>query len=203
MLRALFVLCLAVQGGPLDEYRKADFSQKKGKFDDGCRRRILLESELIRAGKPELIRPALKDPNRDVRAFGATALGILGDKPSAGAIAELAKSDPDPLVRGMAVQALGWLKAGAEAVQAAKSDKSADVQFLARVAEGHFKDPTDYAAKVREAYKAGIKPEEMASARVGQPAPDFAALDSEGRPFKLSDVLRKQVVVLTFQLADW
>jgi hypothetical protein len=199
----LSCLVLALQGQPFDQYRKADFSQKKGKPDDGWKRRITLEFDIIRAGKPETLRTGLKDTSRDVRAFAATALGTLGDKASAEALGGLAKSDPDALVRGMAVQALGWLKAGAEAIQAAKSDKSGDVQFLARVAEGHLKDATDYAAQVREAYKVGIKIEEMATAHVGKPAPDFAATDSEGRAFKLSDILKKRVVVLTFQLADW
>lgn len=187
----------------MDDYRKADFAQKKGKPDDGWKKRILLEGEIIRAGKVEPLRAALADPNRDVRAFAATALGILADKGAAAQIESLARRDPDPLVRGMAIQALGWLKAGAEAVQAARSDESKDVQFLAGVAEGHLKDPVDHASKLRDAYKIPLKPEEIASAQVGKPAPDFSALDSDGKTFKLSEVLKKEVVVLTFQLADW
>jgi hypothetical protein len=203
MMRTVLALALLLQGSPLEEYRKADFGQKKGRPDDGWKRRILLEGEIVRSGKPEPIRAALADPNRDVRASAATALGILGDKDSVAKIEALARSDSDPLVRGMAVQALGWLKAGAATIQAAKSDESRDVQFLAAAAEGRLKDPTDYAAKVLEAYRAALKPEELASAEVGKPSPDFAAIDSDGKPFKLSDILKKRVVVLTFQLADW
>jgi hypothetical protein len=45
-------LVLALQGEPFDPYRKADFSPKRGKSDDGWKRRIALEFDLIRVGKP-------------------------------------------------------------------------------------------------------------------------------------------------------
>lgn len=202
-MRYLLLLVLLVQSSPADEYRKVDFAQKQGKFDDACRKRIALEFEMIRTGKPDLLRPALKDPNRDVRAFAAATLGILGDKASAASIAQLAKEDSDAVVRVMALQGLGWLKAGPDVINAAKSDSNRDVKFMAGVAEAHLKDPRDFAAMVREAYKAPLKPEEIASAQLGKPAPDFSVTDSDGNPFKLSAVLKKQIVVLAFQLADW
>lgn len=200
---ASFSIILLLQAQWIDEYRKADFSQKKGKPDEGWKRRIALEFEILRAGKVEPLRAGLKDPSPNVRAFSASGLGILADRGSAEALSGLVHADPDAMVRGMAVQALGWLKAGANAVEAAKSDKSGDVQFLAGVAAGHLNDPVDYAAQVREAYKDALRMEEMATARPGKFAPDFAATDSDGRPFKLSDVLTKKVIVLTFQIADW
>ena len=123
-----------LQGDLLEEYRKADFSQKMGVFDDACRTRIALEYKIIQAGRPASIRLALKDPRRNVRAFAATALGILGDGKSASAVAGLARNDPDAMVRGMAVQTLGWLKAERAVIDAAASDKSRDVRFLAKVA---------------------------------------------------------------------
>lgn len=194
---------LLPQGNPLDAYRRADFNQKKGKFDAKCRDRILVEHALIRAGKPELLRPGLKDRNRNVRAFSATALGILGDRRSGPAISSLAMMDPDPLVRGQALQALAWLKDGSAAIQKAKSDRDGDVKFMARMAEGQLKDPFNYGKQVRDAYKLGLKPGQINTAKIGRPALDFAAIDHNGRPFKLSSVLRRKVIVLTFQLADW
>ncbi len=202
-VRYALLAILALQGSPLDEYRKSDFAPKKGKVDDAWKKRILLEFELVRAGKPELLRPALKDPSKEVRAFAAGALGILGDQASAAPLAELAKADPDAMVRIMALQGLGWLRAGPEAVEAARSDSNRDVVFMAGVADLHLKDPKDHAAVVREAYTAPLRLEELASARVGAPAPDFSALDSTGAPFQLSSVLKKEIVVLTFQIADW
>ena len=85
----------------------------------------------------------------------------------------------------------------------AKSDKAWNVRWLSKVAEGQLKSKVDYAAKVRKAYEAGITRKEMGTARVGSPAPDFSALDIDGKPFKLGDVVKKKIVVLTFQVADW
>jgi len=103
----------------------------------------------------------------------------------------------------MALQSLGWMKSGAKAIQAGKRDRNRDVKFVAKVAEGHLSDRFDYAKQVRDAYKVGIKKDEMATAVVGKPAPDFTATTMSGRKFKLSSVLKKKVVILLFQLADW
>lgn len=197
------VACFLLQADWIGEFRKLDLAEKKGKFDDACKTRVELEFKIIQAGKPEPLRTALKDANRDVRALAARSLGILGDKASAAAIAELAKSDPDALVRCMALQALGWLKAGNELLPALKADKNRDVAFMAGNLEAYLKDPADHAGKVRDAYKAPLKREDLAAAKVGQPAPDFAAVDSDGKPFRLSDYLKKKPIVLMFQIADW
>ena len=110
---------------------------------------------------PPLVRPGLKDKNKNVRAFSAVALGILGDRASVPAITTMAMMDPDPLVRGQALQALAWLKNGSAAIQKGKSDRDGDVKFMARMAEGQLKDRFDYGKQVRDAYKLGIKPEEI------------------------------------------
>ena len=203
MACSTLLLMAILQGNLLEEYRRADFSQKKGAFDDSCRTRMALEYQIIQAGSLAKIRPALQDPNRNVRAFAVTALGILEDRKSVSAVAGLAKNDPDAMVRGMAVQTLGWLKAGEEVIASAASDKSRDVRFLAKVAKGHLGDPVDYAAQVRKAYKAMLPAKKMGVARVGRPAPDFSAVDTEGRLFTLSSHIGKRIVVITFQLADW
>jgi len=202
-MRSVPFLFLLAQSTLMEEYRKVDFSQKQGKFDEVCRKRLGLEFELIRRGDPEPFRTGLKDPSRDVRGFAAAALGILEDRASAASLARLAQEDPDVHVRLMALQGLGWLKAGEDVIIAAKSDPNRDVRFMASVAEAHLKDARDLAARVREAYTVPLRPEEMGSAQVGKPAPDFAVTDCDGRPFRLSAVLKKQVVVLAFQLADW
>jgi len=72
------------------------------------------------------------------------------------------------------------------------------VQWAAMMAAGQLKSDTDYAAQVRKAYAVGIKREAMASAQVGQPAPDFTAETSDGKPFKLSAVLGKKPIVIYF-----
>jgi HEAT repeat protein len=191
----------------IEEYRKADFGDQKNfpVLDDAYRNRIALEFELIRSGRIEPLRNALRDPNRYVRAFAINALGILGDHESEETIAKmLADPDIDSMVGGAAVQALGWLKRGLEAVQSARATSRTVYPHLLDIAERQIKDPIDHAAKVREAYQLGLRRDELGSAEVGKPAPDFTAIDTDNKPFRLADVLkRNRVVVLAFVSADW
>jgi HEAT repeat protein len=138
-----------------------------------------------------------------VRPVAARALGILEDKESADALSVLVKGDPDVKVRLGALQSLGWLKSGAEAIKAAKSDQSRFVRFVADVAEAHRTDSVDHAAKVRAEYDVPLTIESMDRARVGQIAPDFSAVDTEGNAFQLSKVVGKSIVVLDFLIADF
>ena len=205
-----FLLCcalLSLQESPaqlLARYRKIDFTAaRNGPWNEAHQQRLILESELIRAGKAEPFRVALKDPVPPVRAFAARALGILGDKESAGAIAVLAKEDPESEVRQSSLLALGWLKTGAEAVQAAKSDRNSFVRFVSGAAEAQRTDPEDYGAKVRAAYAIPFSSADMDRARVGQAAPDFSALDTDGTLFKLSEAVGKGIIVLDFLIGDY
>ena len=202
-LAAFVLLATSAQESLIEAYRKVDFTPKNGRFDDGSRRRIALEYALIQAGDPAPLREALGDEKRDVRAFAAGALGILRDRKSVPRLMELARNDPAQMVRGQALQALGWLKAGGSAIQAAKKDKAWNVHRMARIAEAHLKSPVDFAREVRKAYDGRLERSEMDVARVGKKAPGFSAVEETGKPFKLSDVVGKRVVVLTFQVADW
>ncbi len=193
----------------IDEYRRADFGDQ-GSFpvlDDSYRDRIALEFEIIRSGRIEPLREALRDSNRYVRAFSVTALGILGDHESEEAIAKVVKDpDIDSMVGGAAVQALGWLKAkgGLEAVQFARANSRTLYRHLLDIAERQIKDPINHAAKVRQAYQLGVRREDIGSAKVGKAAPDFSATDTDGHPFSLADALKKNtVIVLIFVSADW
>jgi peroxiredoxin len=50
----------------------------------------------------------------------------------------------------------------------------------------------------------GLSREDIGSARVGKPAPDFAAIDTDGRPFALADAVKEsRVLILIFVSADW
>ena len=200
------LLSLLPQGSPMDSYRKLDFTPRKGRFDETCRTRIALEYALIQAGDPAPLREALGDGKRDVRAFAAGALGILGDKESIPRLVELARKDPAQMVRGQALLALGWLKTGGEVIQEARTRKKGrawNVWRMARIAEAQLKSPVDFGAEVRKAYAAPFERSEMDVARMGRKAPGFSAVDENGKAFKLNDRIGKKVVVLTFQVADW
>ena len=66
------------------------------------------------------------------------------------------------------------------------------------MAAGQIKSDIDHAALVRKAYAAGIERDKLGVAKVGQPAPDFAALTSDGKPFKLSAAVGKKPIAIYF-----
>lgn len=191
----------------LEEYRRAEFGDTQNIFpvDDGYRNRMALEFDLVRSGRLAPLREGLHDSNRFVRSFSVSALGVLGDRASEGAIAKLVE-DPgtDPMVGSTAVQALGWLKSGLESVRSARATSRTLSRRLLDVAEREIQDSVDHAAPILEAYRLGLRAEEVGSARVGAPAPDFSATDTEGRAFRLSDAVRQhRVVLVIFVAADW
>jgi hypothetical protein len=183
---------------PLEKYRKLEFPAKDENFDKGWKDRVALEYEIINAADLKSLRAALRDGDAFVRSMAARALGIRGDKASADVLAELVRTDPEYMVRIRAVESLGFLKMKPEVIELAKKDREAGVQWAAMMAAGQLKSGTDDAAQVRQAYAVGIKREAMASAKVGQPAPDFNAETSDGKPFKFSAVLGKKPIVIYF-----
>jgi hypothetical protein len=76
------------------------------------------------------------------------------------------------------------------------------VTWVAKLAADQLKSDTDYAKQLRDAYAVGLDREVMGSAKVGKPAPDFAAQTSEGKPFKLSTVLGKKPIAIYFAAFD-
>src|SRR5262245_55509146 len=175
---ALAALLVLLQTGwtreppsPLERYRKLEFPPKEENFAKGWEDRVILEYEIINGANLRSLRSALKDGNPFVRSIAARALGILGDRASADALAELVKADPEYMVRLRAVESLGFLKIKSEVIELGKKDRDGGVRWAARLAAGQLKSDTDYAALVRRAYAAGIKREVIGIAKVGQPAP--------------------------------
>jgi hypothetical protein len=171
-------------------------------FNKGWQERVLVEFEIINSADLGALRAGLKDRDPFVRSIAARALGIRGDKTSAEALAELVRADPESMVRARAVESLGLLKMKPEAIELAKKDRTDGVQWVARMAAGQVQSQTDYSALVRKAYAAGINRDHLGAAKVGQPAPDFAALTSDGKPFRLSTVLGKKPIVVYFAAFD-
>jgi hypothetical protein len=187
---------------PLEKYRDLKFPPTEENFDKGWKERVALEQEIIDSADLKSLRRALKDTAPFVRAIAARALGIRGDRASADALAELVKSDPEYSVRIRAVESLGYLKLKPEAIELAKKDRQLGVGWSATMAADQLEGDTDHAAQVRKAFATRTKFAEMGSAKVGQRAPDFTALTSDGKPFKLSEVLGKKPIALYFAAFD-
>jgi hypothetical protein len=204
-LAGLFLLpCtgLSQPTSPIERYRKLEFPPKDENFAKGWQERVALEYEIINTADLKALRLALKDEDPFVRAIAARALGILGDKDSADALAELVKADKEYLVRIRAVESLGYLKMKPQVIQKAIEDRDLGVGWVAKLAADQLKSDTDYAKQLREAYATPIQREAMGTAKVGQPAPDFTAQTSDGKPFKLSAIVGKQPIAIYFAAYD-
>lgn len=192
----------AQQTSALEKYRKLEFPPRDENFAKGWQERVALEYEIINAADLKALRNALKDEDPFVRAISARALGILGDKDSADALAELVKTDKEHLVRIRAVESLGYLKMKPEVIELAKKDLGPGVSWVAKLAADQLKTDTDHAKQLREAFATGIKREVMGAAKIGMPAPDFTAQTSDGKPFKLSTILGKKPIAIYFAAYD-
>jgi HEAT repeats len=187
---------------PLEKYRRLEFPPKDENFAKGWQERVALEYEIINAADLKALRVALQDENPFVRAIAARVLGILGDKDSADALAELVKADKEYLVRIRAVESLGYLKMKPEVIQFATKDRDGGVSWVAKLAADQLKSDADYARQLREAYATGIKREAMGTASLGKPAPDFTARTIDGKPFQLSAILGKKPIAIYFAAYD-
>ena len=204
-LAGLFLLpCagLSQPTSPIERYRKLEFPPKDENFAKGWQERVALEYEIINTADLKALRLALKDEDPFVRAITARALGVLGDKDSADALAELVKADKEYLVRIRAVESLGYLKMKPQVIQMAIEDRDLGVSWVAKLAADQLKSDTDYAKQLREAYATPIQREAMGTAKVGQPAPDFTAQTSDGKAFKLSTIVGKKPIAIYFAAYD-
>lgn len=187
---------------PLERYRNLQFPAKAANFDKGWQDRVALEYEVVNDADLNALRSALKDRDPFVRAIAARALGIRKDRGSADTLADLVKTDPDHMVRIRAVESLGFLKMKSEVIELAEKDKDLFVRWVANLAAGQAKSDTDHADPVRKAFAKGIERGVMGIAKVGQAAPDFTALTTDGKEFKLSSVLGKKPIAIYFAAFD-
>lgn len=209
-MRRVFVLAgllvLSVRGWagePIENYRKLEFPPSGGEnFEKGWKERVAADYAVINDADLKSLRTALGDGNPFLRAIAAYALGVRGDKTSADALAGLVKNDKEYVVRIRALEALAMLKMKPEVFELAQKDRDPGVPFVAKLVVGQIKSDKDYAAEIRQAYAAGIKREEMGSAVVGKPAPDFTALTVDGKSFQLSSVLGKKPIAIYFTAFD-
>jgi hypothetical protein len=194
--------CAPEAPSPIERYRALEFPAKVENFENGWKERVTAEFDVVNDAETASLKAALDDPDPFVRSIAARALGIRSDRASADALAARVETDAEPMVRIRAVEALGLLRMKPEVVERATKDSDAGVCWSANLAARQVESATDYAALVREAFAAGIEPDAIDSARVGQPAPDFTAYTVDGKPFQLSSVLGKKPIALYFAAFD-
>jgi len=172
--------------------------------DAGWRARFQTLQGLVRSGKAAV--PTLLDTlqNGDVpaRVFAAQTLGFLAPDAPADKLVELLKSEPDRTVRLYLVDAIGMHGAAANSVDwdaFLRSEKDRDVKRHVSYVQERDGKPVD--PDVIEQLKTWDA-STIASAVVGQPAPDFTLKSVPGATVKLSDYRGKQAVVLVFIYGD-
>ncbi len=170
--------------------------------------------DLCRAGTaatPALLK-ALEDVDLHVRQVAALTLGILpadaNSKPHLeeriAGLTVVLQNDKEQLDRSEAAIALGRLNAtSAVAVltKAAEHDDSKDVRHQCEIAIERI-GKQQHEDSLFQAYQS-LDESTFNSVSVGQPATDFTLMDTEGKPWTLSELKGKKTVVLIWIFADW
>lgn len=156
--------------------------------------------ELARLG-PEAV-PALlqglDDEEPEVRNLSAQAMGYLGDSSQAARLERVMTEDPDGAVRIYAALSRAMIGGPIPASLAEQVAKHDPVRMAkTRLDLAMQREPEPRSEAIREAL-AGFNLQQMDTARLGQPAPDFALTDQNGRQHRLSDYRGKKAVVLVF-----
>lgn len=172
--------------------------------DRGWKQRIRTIQALVRNREHALapLKRALDSPAASVRALAAQTLGFCGDERVCEELARLAEHDPDAAVRLYAADSLGMLGADRYGELLEKLES----QEQNRDAKRHIR----YAI---ERSGAPIQPEhvdrlvewdaqQVDSAVVGEPAPDFELASLDGRRVRLSDYRGEKAVALVFVYGD-
>lgn len=171
--------------------------------DAGWKARIKALQQLARAGTkavPVLIE-ALKKGDDDTRVFAAQALSLLPDGAAKAPLVEALK-DNHPGVRAYALDALSMFgKLPEEEPFKALRQKDANRDVRSHAAFAIDRDDTPQPDAIRQALSV-YDLKTMASAKVGDKAPDFTLTSAAGKPIRLSDFRPTKAVVLVFVYGD-
>ena len=144
---------------------------------------------------------ALFNPNRQVRALCARALGFLGALSAVQALTQTLKDDPWETVRLLAADSLGMI-AGDTATsaleQAVFAENNADVLLHINIALERDRglEPSAVEALL------GMEEEDLDRAVVGTPAPEFELETPTGERFSLEENRNKRAALLVFISGD-
>lgn len=168
--------------------------------DNSWKSYALTLRSLVAAGEEAI--PAIKhelsaNENRQVRAICARSLGYTRSTASVDFLIKALTKDSWPTVRLLAAESLGKIrseKAVAALRQAEQTEENNDVKIFIKLALDR---ELVMAASTRESLLE-INKENIGSAVVGQPAPDFKLENSQAEKIALSQFKNTKPVVLFF-----
>lgn len=173
--------------------------------DSDWRVRALAVRDLVRSDDVPGLLAGLDHDSFEVRALVAQALGIRKETAAIAPLAERLGSDPRSNVRSQAAIALGHIGDPAAIPpmrRAIREGRDKDTRHQAKLSLHALKTEQPATEALAEAWR-GLDPDTFATARVGQPAPDFTLPDTEGDAWTLSDLRGKKAVALIWIFADW
>ncbi len=171
--------------------------------DSGWKARMEALQQLARAGAQAvpILTDAVKNGNDDTRVFAAQALALL---PDAAAKAPLIESltDKHPAVRLYALDALSMFgKVPDEEPYQTLRQKDANRDVRAHAAFAIERDDKPQPDAIRKTL-IGYDLKALATAKLGEKAPDFTLPTATGKQVRLSDYRGKKPVVLVFVYGD-
>ncbi|WP_103029603.1 HEAT repeat domain-containing protein [Salinibacter altiplanensis] len=167
--------------------------------------RTLALRDLIRQGRKDIapLVDLLEHDNPHVRQVTTMGLGPLRAERAVGPLENRLRHDPEPVVRAHAAIALGQIGVPSDAVaHHAETENHPDVRHQCMVARSRIERGRPVEPAVAEQF-ATLDPSTFGRVRDGDFAPDFVLDDTEGRSWRLSDVLGEKTVVLLWVFADW
>jgi len=174
--------------------------------DDAWRVRQLAIRDLVRLGDAAAAElPAhLRDEDSHVRHVAAAVLGILKAEAAVQALEARLEEDPDPVVRSQAALSLGQMglaHVGERLTARLGLELDPDVLHRIELAISQTRDG-GLSTEVADAY-AGLDERMFRTVEVGRPAVHFELSDTDGHPWRLTDLLVICPVVLIWVFADW
>ena len=176
--------------------------------DEDWKVRLLAVRDLVRVESesiPDIV-DGLSDDDLHVRQVCAKALGVRAANDAIAELQQVARDDPEAVVRSQAILALGQI--GADDTHSllrdrAESDPSKDVRHRAELAIDRIEKDEVVSDATAEAYR-DLDPETFRTVTVGDPAPAFELSDTDGNRWALSDrVEANEWTVLLWVFADW
>lgn len=169
--------------------------------------RLLAVHDLVLAGdkSADEIAAGLRDEHVQVRYVSALALGVLKATEARPNLELALQQDHQAVVRSQAAIALGQINDTAALKtlrDRLEQDPSKDVRHQCELSIDQIEKGLGATDELLAAYR-GLDPADFKSVQVGQPAPQFTLIDTEGQPHNPVAQRGDGWVVLIWVFADW